>query len=271
MHDRVDLGALVVVLLHLGIVREQPRHVLSAAAKDSGLLAVIRKSISPRSGRDRRARCGPALAVRRPHCLRRGAAAETVGATLHPIDVGRLDAELVLHQPSHVDRGGHRIFRHAAALALEIGAGLDALRGVDEEIAVAEHSGGKHRNGDERRFAAAHQRGVVRQRHLGRVELLELQLPPENLGRLHGDVVQLDALDLDGAVAQRLGAIVGSAGEVQTKFAHGIPSAVADRVLSQRRRIKPSRPDAPEPPREVIRAKPPSRRSPASSPETPGR
>ena len=70
-------------------------------------------------------------------------------------------------------------------------------------------------NGD---FPLRDERRVVRQRHLGGVELLVLQLPPENLGGLHGDVVQIDAVDRDGAVAQRLGAVVGAAGEGETQI-----------------------------------------------------
>ena len=76
-------------------------------------------------------------------------------------------------------------------------------RRVDEEVAVAKHARRIDRDGDERRFAAGDQRCVVRQRHLGGVELLELQLPPENLGGLHVEVVQVDALDRHRAGVER--------------------------------------------------------------------
>jgi hypothetical protein len=183
------------------------------------LFAVIMKSISPRSSRSPSSVPAGARERGEAHVARQ-LAAEPVGAPLHPFDVARLDAELVLHQAAHVDRGRHAVFRHAAALALEVGAGLDALRRVDEEVAVAKHARGKHRDRDERRVAVAHQARVVRQRHLRGVEFLVLQHAPEDLGRLQRDVVEIDAVRLDRAVAQGLGAVVRTAGEVETQIGH---------------------------------------------------
>ena len=55
---------------------------------------------------------------------------------------------------------------------------------------------------------------------LSSVELLELQHAPKDLGRLQRHVVEIDALGSDGALAQRLGAVIGPAGERQLQIAH---------------------------------------------------
>ena len=146
--------------------------------------------------------------------------AEAVGAALHPFHVARLDAVFVLQQPAHVDGGGHAVFRHAAALALEVARMLDAFIGVDEEVAVAEHAGRERRDRDERRIALAQQGRVVRQRHLGGVEFAVLQHAPENLGGLQRQVDEVDAFRRERAVAQRLGAVIGPAREGQAQLGH---------------------------------------------------
>jgi hypothetical protein len=146
--------------------------------------------------------------------------AEPVGAALHPFDVARLDPIFVLEESAHVERGGHGVFGHPAALALEVGRRLDPLLGIDKEVAVPEDARGKYRDGDERRVAGAHQRDVVRERHFRDFELVELQHAPENVGRLRGDVIELDAFGLHRAVAQRERAVVGAAGKCQTQLAH---------------------------------------------------
>ncbi len=52
-------------------------------------------------------------------------------------------------------------------------------------MAVAEHARRKHRDGDEQRvWPVLTTEVVVRQRHFGGVELIELEHAPENLGGL---------------------------------------------------------------------------------------
>src|SRR5882724_69989 len=75
-------------------------------------------------------------------------------------------------------------------------------------------------------MAAADQAGVVRQRHLRDVELLILQHAPEDFRRLQCDVIELDALGRDGAVAQRLGAVIGSASQGEPQIGHDVPPSV---------------------------------------------
>ena len=117
VHDRIDPGAPVIVLLLLGVVRKQPPHGRRAAPERERVvgghqevdLAALEQVAELAAGR----RLGQAD-------VRRQLAAEAVGAALHPFDVARLDAVFVLQQPAHVDRGGHAVFGHAAALALEV-------------------------------------------------------------------------------------------------------------------------------------------------------
>ena len=124
VHDRIDLGAAVIVLLHLGVVRKQPPHLRRAAAERQRI--VRRHQEVDLAALQQIAELGAGRRLREAD-VGRQLAAETVGAALHPFDVARLDAVFVLQQPAHIDRGRHAVFRHAAALALEVGGLLDAL------------------------------------------------------------------------------------------------------------------------------------------------
>ena len=86
-------------------------------------------------------------------------------------------------------------------------------------------------------FARTDQRRVVRQRHLGDVELLELQHAPEDLGRLHRQIVELDSLGPDNSFAQGRGAVIGSAGKRQS---HGVgrPSRCRPHAVVRARRCQ---------------------------------
>ena len=212
VHDRVDLGASVVVLLDLGIVGEQPAHLGGAAAEGERIvrghhevdLAALEQVAELGAGW----RLGEAN-------VRGQLAAEAIGAALDPFDVARLDAILVLQQAAHVDRRRHRVFGDAPALALEVGRRLDPLAG-------------------------AYQRGVVRQRHFRDFELVELQHAPENVGRLRGDVIQLDAFGLHRPVAERKRAVVGTACECQTQLAHRLIPRTASKPQHLTRYARPS-------------------------------
>src|SRR5713226_1343337 len=97
---------------------------------------------------------------------------------------------------------------------------MDALIGIDEEVTVAEYARRKRRDRDERRIAVAHQRGVVRQRHLGGVEFAILQHAPEDFGGLQRQVIQVDAFGLQRTVTKGLGAVVRSAREGEAQLGH---------------------------------------------------
>src|SRR5216684_5001648 len=126
----------------------------------------------------------------------------------------------MFQEAAHVDGSGHAVFRHAAALALEVARVMDALIGIDEEVTVAEYARRKRRDRDERRIALAHQRGVVRQRHLGRIEFAILQHAPEDFGGLQRQVIQVDAFGLQRTVTKGLGAVVRSAREGEAQLGH---------------------------------------------------
>ncbi len=227
MHDRIDPGAPVVILLDLRIVREQPPHLRIAAAERQRIVGghqeidlaplqhVAQFSASRRLGQPD---VGGQLA------------AKAVGTALHPFHIARLDAVFMFQEAAHVDSSGHAVFRHAAALALEVARVTDALVGIDEEVTVAEYARRKRRDRDKRGIAVAHQRGVVRQRHLGRIEFAILQHAPEDFGGLQRQVIKLDAFGLQRTVAQGLGAVVGSASEGDAQFGHADSEQVVARM-----------------------------------------
>ncbi len=226
VHDGIDFGAAVIVLLDLGVIGKQPLHLGRAAPERQRIVGAHHEIDLAALEQIAELDAGRRLAQAD---VRRQLASETVGAALHPLDVARLDAVFVRQQAAHVDRGRHGVFRHAAALALEVARTLDAFVRVDEKVSVTKDARGKHGNGHERRFPGAHQRRVVRQRHFGDFEFLELEHPPEDVGWLRGDIVEVDALGLDGAVAQRKGTVIGSTCECQAQLAHS-RSFLADRL-----------------------------------------
>ena len=74
---------------------------------------------------------------------------------LHPAN-GIADSRRTVREvAANPDRGGLGVERHADALAFEVLGQADAGALVDENEAVAEHTRGKHRKGNERAVAAA--------------------------------------------------------------------------------------------------------------------
>jgi hypothetical protein len=86
----------------------------------------------------------------------------------------------------------------------------------------------EHGDGDVVRAAPRRDRDVARHRHLGDIELLIPQSPPENLLRLAGKRLDADARELDRAIEDRPRAIGRHARECQIELCH-------DSVLSFRR------------------------------------
>jgi hypothetical protein len=106
-----------------------------------------------------------------------------VDVALDPFDLGKVDAVLVAQQPADEDRGGHRVDRHADALALEILRRLDVLL-IDEDKAVPEHARGEHRNGDERTLPSDEARDVFGTGKFRSVEFQSCRHAVENVARL---------------------------------------------------------------------------------------
>ena len=162
VHDREDLGALVVVHLGRAVVGIEPHDIgiaaerLRHAGADDGLqLAVLQhlaQRLAGRVGADRHF-----LGGRQDGRIAVGLGA--VDVALDPFVLGEIDAVLVAQQPADEDRRGHGVDRHADALAFEVLRRLDVLL-VDEDEAVPEHARGEHRNGDERTLPGDEARDV---------------------------------------------------------------------------------------------------------------
>jgi hypothetical protein len=143
-----------------------------------------------------------------------------VDVALNPFAFGEVDAVLVAEQPADEDRRGHRVNRHADALALELLRRLDVLL-VDEDEAVPEHARGEHRDGDERTLVGDEARDVFGAGKLRRVEFLRRRHPVEDVARIVVDQeVEVDALDLHLAGVQREHAVIEPAGKGERRFRH---------------------------------------------------
>ena len=133
------------------------------------------------------------------HAWRRGeaggAAMALVGIALHePFDLAGMHAEFVLQDAARPDRPGLLIFRHADALAAQVGRRGDAGIVAHDDAGVEELAHGEDRDRHPAGIAARHRDDQRRHRHLGDVEFGEAQLPPEHLGRMHHGGDELDPL-----------------------------------------------------------------------------
>ena len=75
-------------------------------------------------------------------------------ARLHPVNLARRDAVLMLKHAAQPHRRGHRVFRHAHAFPAQIFDPLNAGIGIDENTAMTKRPRRKHRNGNKRPPAA---------------------------------------------------------------------------------------------------------------------
>ena len=156
VHDRENLGALVVFHLGRAIVRIEPHDIgivaerLRRIGADDRLqlarLQQLAQRLAGLVGDDR------GLARGRQHG-RIAVALRAVDGALDPLGVGEIDAVLVAEQAADEHRRRHGVERHADPLAGDVLRVLDELP-VDEDEAVTEHARGEHRDGDERILAA---------------------------------------------------------------------------------------------------------------------
>ena len=94
---------------------------------------------------------------------------------------------------------------------------------VDDDEAVSEHLRGKHRQPDKGCFPQARRCDVLRQGHFGDVVPVALHHHVKEVARivdLHP--LESDPFRLHSSGAQRLHAIVASAGERQFQVSHGV-------------------------------------------------
>src|SRR5215470_5535124 len=125
----------------------------------------------------------------------------------------------MLQDAAPPDRRGLLIFRHAHALAAQIGGRRDAGVGADQDAGMEELARRKHRQRDPRRLSPRGRDDQRRHRHFRDVELAEAQLAPEHLGRMHGGGKEAQAFRLHAPVDQR--PRVGIVGEREAQFQLG--------------------------------------------------
>src|SRR5262245_18663928 len=212
VHDRIDLGALVMIALTLDEIREQPRDVgigaerLRHARADGGVDHAVLDHVVERF-------VGRALLdldrlEQRQH---RGRAVRAlfVDRALHPGAIREVDAVVVLQDAADEDRSRHGVKRDADALACQVLGLADPRLLVDADEAVAEAARGKHRDGHERTLLVGVALDVFGARILGDVELLAARHAIKDRTRLlDADEVEIDAVDRDLAGIDRLHAVI---------------------------------------------------------------
>src|SRR5438067_9470308 len=123
---------------------------------------------------------------------------------LHPpLHVARRHAEFMLQGPARPERRGLLVLRHADALALEIGRLVDACIAPHDDLGMKHFARGEDRDADPALVARGHRHHQRRHRHLGDVEVAELELAPEELRGKHLARHELDAVGLHVAVEDR--------------------------------------------------------------------
>src|SRR5258706_11492138 len=128
---------------------------------------------------------------------------------LHPpLHVARFHAELMLEGAARPERRGLLVLGHTDALAVEIGRLLDLRRAPHQDLGVEQLARGEHRDPHEALIPCGERHHQRRHRHLGEVEVAELELAPEQFRWKYLAGQQVDAIGLDAAVEDRPGARV---------------------------------------------------------------
>ena len=165
---------------------------------------------------------GDAIEAKACRWLEAGGAtvAALLGALHPPIEVFRFHSELVLQNPARPQRGGLLILRYADALAFEIRGLVDAAVGAYPRAGVEKTPGGKNRQRDPISIAMGHNHEQRRQGHFRDVELLKMQLPPENLGRMRARTDEIDPVRLDRTIQHRTRPLVGPHNQTELQIGH---------------------------------------------------
>jgi hypothetical protein len=127
---------------------------------------------------------------------------------LDPIDVLGGDAVLVLEIAAEPHHRRHLIFRHADALAAQVGGSCDAAIGADVDGRVAEHARQEDRDRHVGRGAARQRDQVGAEADLGDIELAMEVGALEALLHRDGQVVDVAPFNAHAPVGQRAHAVV---------------------------------------------------------------
>ena len=199
------LHAVLAVEEHVG--RPGRNHGVDVAVEQQFAKALVRHAGQPEARRQRELR----------HLL----AAGVVDPGLDPLDRRERHAGVVLEPAAHVGHRGLRPLRNADPLAREVGGAADRRIGADEDRAVPEHAGRKHRQPDHRRIALGQQRAIGGEREFRQLPLVGGQ---EAIGDGLERMVEHrepDALRLDLAGRKLARVQVVADGERERKVRHG--------------------------------------------------
>ena len=140
---------------------------------------------------------------------------------LDPLNARKINAVNIFQVASDPDSRRLGIERRADPLASEILGLLDASRLVHADEGVAERLGWEYRDGDKGADLLRRHGDVLGERHFRQIEFLRADHAVEDFPwRLDFKKVQIDALDVDQPIVQRLHTVIRPTGEGQWQFGH---------------------------------------------------
>src|SRR5215813_1213621 len=235
MHDREDLGALVVMSLDRLEVREQTRD--RGRAVEEELRNVEREQGIELARRKHRLERFPALDELELDRLRQVERYERrldegIQTAHEPMHVLGFHTKVVLQEASHEAEPGRAPLRGADALALEVAGFLDAGIAAHIDAGMAKNLGERDRHRHEWAVAARFERGVGGQRELRDLKLLTVEHALEALAGAQNLDVELDPRRLDAAVHQRTGAVIIPTGKRKLEVGHSPPDLASTATAS---------------------------------------
>src|SRR5580704_17048611 len=233
VHDREKSGALEIILRHRDRIGKQPADI-RVALLDQGRRP--RRDEAVDVARLEQSRDGLALGrIVEPHAGRQlhrdlFRPAGVLNAAADPVNVRALDAVIVFQESARPDIGGELIFRHADFAALEVLRRFHPV-GADIDRGVAERARDEGRHRDIGTIALRRFHRIARHRQFANVELGGAEGAEENLLRHELHIDRIDAVDLDGAVDQRAGAVIVADRDREIELGHGKFPATYETVM----------------------------------------
>src|SRR5262249_41008371 len=130
---------------------------------------------------------------------------------------GEVHIVMMAENAADPDRRRHGVERDADAFAGDVLGRADAGLAVDVDVAMAEDARGKHQQRHERTSSAGKATDEFGAGEFGGVEFLAAAHAIEDVARLlDRDEVEIDVLDRHISRAERLGAVVETAGKCQS-------------------------------------------------------
>ncbi len=229
VHDRPDLGAGVVLLVHLQKVGKQPMDVgmaLQEAVRRPGDDGAVDLAGGEQLAEGLVGDAGDLDAGWQVE-LDLLDAAGLVGAGLIPVHLRQLDADLVVEPAAHVDRRCVGPFRRTDALAPEVVDGLDAAVPVYVERREAKHARAGDGQADDVGIVARYLGGELGEGKLAHVPFAIEGEAGEYLVMAEGEPGVVDALRLDGTEAEVAKMVVVSGCDGESDAVHCFPPVLS--------------------------------------------